>query len=241
MPFRRHPLSHEPRNPFLSGESVGESAYVLLQRAMVAEKLNISTINLDTTSSLALEVLVAAEGSEAPVLGDNDLLATWKFVLRSAQSLQSETTVRVTSANAHDNLANVDTGNSTVRLTPSTAHTSLQSIGTSARQHFVDTNNVEGVSADTKVEAFFSGVFDQVLVGANTSGLKGLGTQLLILVGDQVDTEGEVVDVGALAAKIENSDFGVGNTTVVLRLRVRLVLAVSVATSRTTSHLVGFC
>jgi len=78
---------------FLSGESIGETAHVLLQRTVVAEELNISTINLDTASSLALKILVTTEGSEAPVLGDNNLLATRELVLRSAESLQREVTV----------------------------------------------------------------------------------------------------------------------------------------------------
>lgn len=83
---------YEPTNP-LSGESVGEAAHVVLQRTAVAKELNVSTIDLDTASSLALEVLVAAKGGEAPVLGDNNLLATWELVLRSSQSLKSEVTV----------------------------------------------------------------------------------------------------------------------------------------------------
>lgn len=56
---------------------------------------------------------------------------------------------RVTSADAHDDLTNVDTGDSAVGLAPCTTHTGLQSIGTSARQHLVDTDDVEGVSANT--------------------------------------------------------------------------------------------
>ena len=81
---------------------------------------------------------------------------------------------------------------------------------------------MEGVDADAQVEALLAGELDEVLVGANTGGLEGLGAQLLILVGDEVDAEREVVDVGALAAKIEDADLGVGDTTVVPRLGVRL-------------------
>lgn len=206
---------------------------------MVAEELNVSTVDLDTAGSLALEVVLAAERSETPVLGDDDLLSAGELVLGSSESLKSQSTVRVTSADAHDDLTNVDTGNSAVGLAPGTTHTSLQSIGTSARQHLVDTDDVEGVSADTEVETLLTGVLDEVLVGANTGGLEGLGTQLLILVGDEVDAEREVVDVGALSAQIEDADLGVGDTTVEPRLRIRLVLAVSVATSRTASHFVG--
>jgi hypothetical protein len=81
----------------------------------------------------------------------------------------------VTSAERHQDLADVDTGDSAVGLTPGTTHTSLQSIGTSARQHLVDTDDVEGVNADAQVETLLSGVLDHVLVAANTGGLEGLG------------------------------------------------------------------
>ena len=57
-------------------------------------------------------------------------------------------------------------------------------------------------------------VVQGLLVGANTGGFESLGAQLLVLVGDQVDAEGEVVDVGTLTTKIEDTDLGVGYTTV---------------------------
>lgn len=56
---------------------------------MVGQELNVSTIDLDATSSLLLQVLLATERGEAPVLGDNDLLATGELVLRAAESLES--------------------------------------------------------------------------------------------------------------------------------------------------------
>jgi hypothetical protein len=59
-------------------------------------------------------------------------------------------------------LANVDTGNGSVGLAPGTTHSSLQSIGTGARQHLVDTDDVVGVGADTEMETFLSGDLDQV-------------------------------------------------------------------------------
>ena len=72
------------------------------------------------------------------------------------------------------------------------------------------------------METFLSGDLDEVLVGANTGRLEGLGTQLLILVGHEVDAEREVVDGSALAAKIVDADLGVGDTTVEPGLGVRL-------------------
>lgn len=60
---------------------------------MVAEELDVGTIILDTAGSLLLEVLLTAERSEAPVLGDNDLLATRELVLRTAEGLEGKSTV----------------------------------------------------------------------------------------------------------------------------------------------------
>lgn len=87
---------------------------------------------------------------------------------------------------------------------------------------------MEGVGADAEVETLLTRVLDEVLVGANTGGLEGLGAQLLILVGDEVDAEREVVDGGTLAAKIEDANLGVGDTTVEARLGVRLGKKMSV-------------
>jgi len=129
---------------------------------------------------------------------------------------------RVASADRHDDLANVDTGDGAVGLAPGTTHTGLQSIGTSARQHLVDADDVVRVDADAEMESFLSSNLDEVLVGANTGGLESLGAQLLVLVGHHVDAEREVIDVGALATKIEDPDLGVGDTAVEARLGVGL-------------------
>ena len=53
-----------------------------------------------------------------------------------------------------------------------------------------------------------------LLVGADTCGFESFGGQLLVLVGDHVDAEGKFIDVGTLAAEIENTDFGIRDTTV---------------------------
>jgi hypothetical protein len=64
------------------------------------------------------------------------------------------------------------------------------------------------------MEPFLSGNLDQVLVGTDTSSLEGLGAQLFILVGDQVDAQGEFVNIRTLSPKIEDADLRIGNTTV---------------------------
>ncbi len=122
--------------------------------------------------------------------------------------------MRVPSSDGQENLANVYASNETVGLAESTAHTGLQSIGTSARQHLVDTDDMVWVDTDTKMETFLSGDLDEVLVGANTGSFESLGRQLFVLVGDQVNAEWEVVYIGALTTEIENADLSIGDTTV---------------------------
>ena len=60
---------------------------------MGRQELDVSTVGEQLALSLALEVLLAAERGEAPVLGDNDLLAARELVLRATESLEGKTTV----------------------------------------------------------------------------------------------------------------------------------------------------
>jgi hypothetical protein len=222
----------------LSGslEGTGEALDVLLDLTMATEELNVGTILAELALLAELNVVLTANGGEAPVLGDNDLLAAGELVHGAAESLQSGGAVGVTGTDRQNDLADVDTGDETLGLSVGTTHTGLQTIGTSARQHLVDTDDVEGVDTDTEVETFLTGDLHEVLVGANTGGFESLGGQLLVLVGDQVDTGGEVVHVGLLTTKIEDTNLRVGNTTVEPGLGVGLVLAVAVASRGTTGH-----
>ena len=53
-----------------------------------------------------------------------------------------------------------------------------------------------------------------ILVRADTSGFEGFRRQLFVLVGDHVDAEGKLIDVGTLAAEIEDANFGIGDTAI---------------------------
>lgn len=79
--------------PLSLSESLGETLHVDSQGTVVAQELHVGTIHLDAASSLLLQVLVATERGETPVLGDDDLLATGELVLRSAEGLKGESTV----------------------------------------------------------------------------------------------------------------------------------------------------
>lgn len=139
-----------------------EAAHVLLDAAVVAVELDVGTVDLDASLLAELDVLLAAERGEAPVLGDDDLLATGELVHGAAQGLDGVGAVGVTGADGQQDLADVHTGDTAVGLTEGTTHTGLETIGSGARQHLVDTDDVEGVGADTEVETFLTGRLDEV-------------------------------------------------------------------------------
>jgi len=125
---------------------------------------------LEATLGALGNVVLAAKGSEAPVLGNDDLLAAGELVLRAAESFDGCGAVGVAGSDAQENLADVDAGDETVGLAEGSTHTGLQSIGAGTGQHLVDADDVVRVDADTHVETFLSGDLDEVLVGANTGG-----------------------------------------------------------------------
>lgn len=130
--------------------------------ALISQELHVGTINLDTTLLSETDVILPSEWGEAPVLADNDLLATGELVHGAAEGLNGGGTVGITGANAEEDLANVDTSNDAVGLTEGATHTGLESIGSGTRQHLVDTDDVEGVGADAEVETLLTGDLDEV-------------------------------------------------------------------------------
>jgi len=216
-----------------------EAAHVVLDLAPVPQELNICTVHQHSTLLLQLDVLITSQGCETPVLADDDLLATGELVHGSSKGLDGSSSVGVSGSDRHEDLANVDTSDRAVRLTPGTSHSSLKSIGTSAGQHLVDSDHMVWVGSDSKVETFLSRDLDKILVGADTGGFKRFGTQLFVLVGDHMNAEGEFVDIGTLSSKIKDTDLRVRYTTVEARLWVRLVLAISVASRRSSGHFDG--
>lgn len=185
-------------------ESTWESLHIVLDLALVSQKLNVGTVNQDTTFLLELDIFVSSERSEAPVFGDDNLLSARELIHGSSESLDGSSSVGVSGSDGEEDLTNVDTSDSAVWLAPGASHTGLQSIGTSARQHLVDSDDMVRVGSDSQMETFLSCDLNKVpefrkstvpvlvfvnslLVGANTSSLESLGAQLLVFVGNHVD------------------------------------------------------
>jgi hypothetical protein len=73
--------SSPTQNLSLLRESVGETADVLGEVALVAEELDVGTVDLDLALLALLNVLLATERGETPVTGDDDLLATGELLI----------------------------------------------------------------------------------------------------------------------------------------------------------------
>merc|ERR1740123_881135 len=126
---------------------------------------------------------------------------------------------------------------SAVGLAIGAPHSGLQPISSGTGQHFVDPQHVERMDSHPDVEVVLAAVLDKVLVAANPSGLKGLRGELLKLIRNEMDGEGELVDTGPLPAQVKDPDLWVRDTTVEPTLGVGLVLAVAVALGRPPTHL----
>lgn len=60
-------------------------------------------------------------------------------------------------------------------------------IGSGARQHLIDSDDVEWMKSHADVELVLTAELDQVLVGADTAGFQRLRAELFILVRHEVD------------------------------------------------------
>jgi len=218
---------------YLSGLDATE---VVLERTVLRKVLHVATVGLEAASGTFGDVVFPGELGEAPLLGDNNLLATSELVLAAAEGLNDVGLVVLFCPDGEKDLTDADTSDGTSGLTERTTHTSLQTIGTSARQHLVDADHVEGVDADTQMERVLSAGLGHVLVGANTGGFQSFGSNLLLLIGDKVHTEGELVDGSLLTSKVENPNLRVRDATAETGFGVRLVLTPAVAASRTATH-----
>lgn len=66
---------------------------VTLNRPLVPQELHVSPIDPDLAFGTLLEVFVTAQRCEAPVLGDDDLLAAGEFVLGATEGFDGGCTV----------------------------------------------------------------------------------------------------------------------------------------------------
>merc|ERR1719161_3508012 len=126
------------------------------ERPVAAQRLHVHALRDQAALGLVLLVVLLLERREAVVVRDVDLLAARDLALRTAQGLAGGLALVLTGSDRQEDLADVHTGNRAVGLAEGTTHTSLETICTSARQHLVDTQHVEGVRANAEMEGLLT-------------------------------------------------------------------------------------
>ena len=99
---------------------------------------------------------------------------------------------------------------------------------------------MERMNPNPQMERIFSGGFHHVLVAGDTRSLESLAGDVLLLPGDEVDAEGELVDSFLLHADVVDADLGVGDTTAVAGFRVGFPLDLTVTSRRSCNKLYTF-
>ena len=207
-----------------------------LERSMGSQGLHADTVTLDLALLLELDELGVDVLGESVFTGDKDLLTAGELELGSTEGLASVGDVLGLCSDGDEDGADFDTSGLAESLAVSVTHTGLKSISTGAGEHLVDADDVPGVDSDSDMETFLTRVVLHVLVSSDTGGLESFRGDLFLLVGDHMDASGEEVPVGLLLSTVVHTDLGVGHTTVEARLRVWLVLLVSVAARWSSSH-----
>lgn len=168
----------------------------------------------------------------SPLSALNNLLAARELELGASQSFTGMCSIVVLASNRKEYLTNVHPSTGALRLAKGTPHSSLEPISPSTRKHLVDTEDMERVNPDPKVEGILSCRLGHVLVAGNAGSLERLTGDILLLPRDKVHTVGELINTLSLHANIVDPNLGVRDTTAVPGLRVRLVLDLAIASSR---------
>ena len=200
------------------------------------ELLKANTITVEVTSCHLLLEFRHNVWSETEFTGHEDLLTAGELETTSLESILGVLNILWLGTDGHENLIDGDTCGLDVWLTEGTSHTLLESICSSARKHFVDSDDMPWMDSGSHVEVLLTAVDSHVLVAGNSGSLKSLRGDLLLLVANQVDAGRESVELGLLLADVVHSKFGVWHTTVESRLWIWLVLLVPVAPRWSSWH-----
>lgn len=179
--------------------------------------------------------------AETEFLGHDDSLSAGELHLASSEGLLGVPQILRPAAQGVDLLADLDSGDLAVGLAVGVPHTGLKSISAGAGEHLVDSGDVPRVDSASQMEVLLSGELDHIFVGLDPGGLEGLGGELLLLEGEDMEASRELVPLGGLAAAVVDLNLRVRDTAVVAGLGVRLVLAVSVTARRSSSHFEDMC
>merc|ERR1719152_704878 len=139
-------------------------------------------------------------------------------------------------AHADDRLADGHARRALHGLAVRVAHARRQPIRAGAGKHLVLPDDVEGMSPRANVVRLLAAHLDEVLVAGDARRLQRVRRDLLLLVGDQMGHEGELVDGRLFVAAVENADLRVRHAAAVPRLDVGLVLLEARAARGAAAH-----
>ena len=205
---------------------------------MLSEDLNVATVTLDGSDLGESSEFRVNDGGESVFTGDENGLSSRELTLGASEGFTSEGDILGLNSDGDEDGSDVDSAGLEEGFTVSSSHTGLKSISTGAGKHLVDADNVPGMGSDSHVEGFLTALGNHVLVSGNTGGLKGLGGELLLLSGNEMDTSGEFFPAPLLHTTVVHTELGVGDTSVESGFGVRLVLLVSEALGGSASHIV---
>jgi len=87
------------------------------------------------------------------------------------------------------------------------------------------------------MESVLRDEFNHIFVSSNTGGFQGFRGDLFLFIRNDVNDVGEFFDIGFLSTRVVDSDSWIGDTSVVSGLGIRLTIGLSVASSRSSTHL----
>ena len=200
--------------------------------------MDLDNISIGRQNTIASEfdIFFALVLGKSPLQALQNFLSSGKLEFSAANRFNDVGFVLIFASDAQQDLTNIDAGGDANGFSVRVAHTTRESIGSGAGKHFIGPEDVKGVGANANVVGVFTDSLDQVLVNGNTTGFQGFGRDLLLFVADQVSDKGKEIDGSLFGAGIKDANLGFGDTAAVTRLDVRLVLLVTVATSRTAAH-----
>jgi len=180
--------------------------------------------------------LIAHDVAKAPILAGDDLLTSRELELGSLESFNCVLGVGVLATNGEQNLANGDAGTEASGLAKGTSHAGLQPIGSGTAEHLIDPENVEGVRANSQMEAILPSKLGHVLVGTDAGCFESFTAQLFMLATEKVGTEGEFINLGLLVANVINPNLGIRDTTAISGLDVGLPILIAITAGWSSSH-----
>jgi len=203
---------------------------------VVVDDFAVRSIGNDFSFFLKFGVFISSVLCESPFARNDDLLTTRELELGATESFDDVVRVRVFASNGNQNLSDANASNSSVGFSKGATHSSLESISSGTRKHFINSQHMPRVNADSHVEGVLSGHLCDVLVRANAGGFEGFGGNLFDFSRQHVNTAGKFVDEGLLTSKIVDAKTRIRDTTTETGLNVRFAPTITITSCRPSTH-----